>query len=250
VNATQIVSRESGSEERIDVRLEELENSLAGGLRFNNRLGVMNQQELQDQRALLYSTVELLLSKGVIHLDQLESRKQELMQSLLETKPISPKVYMVEAPDKYSIREAPVIDCSKRYSLCHGACCKLWFSLTVQDLDERIVKWNCAQPYGIAQGSDGRCVHQDRESLKCTVYEHRPHICRTYDCSSDKRIWEDFEKYIPNPMLGNPNWPRAATESRPALAGPALVSGVHNQPSVGSDSRSGCSADREAPDHI
>ena len=25
------------------------------------------------------------------------------------------------------------------------------------------------------------------------MYEHRPVICRTYDCSRDSRIWADFE---------------------------------------------------------
>ena len=173
--------------------------------------------------------MELLLSKGVIHLDQLEARKQELMNSLPETKPANPKLYLVEAPDKYSVRDTPVVDCEKRYPLCHGACCKLWFSLTVQDLDERIVKWNYAQPYGIAQGSDGRCVHQDRESWKCSVYEHRPHICRTYDCSGDKRIWQDFEKYIPSPALDGPEWPRAPIESQATLGGPEPVAEVENQ---------------------
>jgi hypothetical protein len=53
MNVAQMASPATNSAERIDVRLEELENSLAGGLRFNNRLGVMNQQELQDQRALV-----------------------------------------------------------------------------------------------------------------------------------------------------------------------------------------------------
>jgi hypothetical protein len=31
------------------------------------------------------------------------------------------------------------------------------------------------------------------------VYEHRPAICRTYDCRKDPRIWIDFEKRIPAP---------------------------------------------------
>ena len=28
----------------------------------------------------------------------------------------------------------------------------------------------------------------------------QPAAC-TYDCSGDKRIWENFEKYIPNPAI-------------------------------------------------
>jgi Fe-S-cluster containining protein len=193
---------------RIDVRLEALEASLAAGLRFSNDLGASTQRELRDQKALLYTVVELLMGKGVLHLNELEARRPELAKSLEQSQSARSKVYLVDAPDKYKVEDPPVIDCENRYALCRGSCCRLWFSLSVQDLDERLVKWNYTQPYAIAQGADGRCVHQDRTTYQCGVYQNRPHVCRTYDCRKDKRIWLDFDRRIPNPALDDPNWPR------------------------------------------
>jgi Fe-S-cluster containining protein len=203
---------------RIDVTLESLESSLAGGLRFSNYLGASLQRDLREQKAALYALVELLAGKGAIHLHEYEARKLALNTSMQEGQPADPKVYLVDTPDKYAVANTPVIDCEARYHLCHGVCCKLWFSLSAQDLDERHVRWNYAQPYAIAQDADGRCVHQDRASFHCTVYEHRPYICRTYDCSTDKRIWLDFENRIPHPSVSHPDWPRAPKEEEPAAA--------------------------------
>lgn len=206
---------------RIDVTLESLEASLDGGLRFTNYLGATLQRDLREQKAALYALVELLAGKGLIRLHELESRKAELNAAMQEGQPTDPKIYLVEAPDKYALTNLPVIDCDARYHLCHGACCKLWFSLSVQDLDERRVRWNYAQPYAIAQGEDGRCVHQDRSNFHCTVYEHRPHVCRSYDCRTDKRIWLDFEGRIPHPSVSHPDWPRIAEVA--AIPAPPLT---------------------------
>jgi hypothetical protein len=202
----------------IDVRLETLEASLAGGLRFSNSLGASNQRALLEQKALIYAVIELLVGKGTLHLHEVEARQQELLSALQQAGP-APKLYLVDAPDKYTAGDTSVIDCEKRYPLCHGACCKFWFSLSVQDLDERVVKWNYAQPYSIAQGGDGRCVHQDRGTFQCTIYDHRPHICRTYDCRQDKRIWLDFDNYVPNPALNQSEWPQVASEVSSAAGG-------------------------------
>jgi Fe-S-cluster containining protein len=184
-----------------ELSLDKLEQKLAAGLQFSNTLGLMNQESIKEDRALLHSLVELLLSQGTIHLYQIERRKKEIGQSLNESNGHAPKVHLVETPDKYEVEEQVVIDCENRYPLCKAACCKLWFALSVQDLNEGIVKWNYSRPYGIAQGPDGRCVHQNRSTCKCSVYENRPHVCRTYDCRQDKRIWTDFENRIINPAL-------------------------------------------------
>jgi Fe-S-cluster containining protein len=201
------------SAKSIDVRLEALEQSLAGGLRFSNNLGASVQQELREQRALLYAMAELLVGKGALHMHEVEARKQQLATAMDQSENTRPRLHLVETPDKYAVTDTPVIDCEARYPLCHGSCCKLWFSLSVQDLDEGRVKWNYAQPYSIAQGADGRCVHQERATFHCGVYENRPHVCRTYDCSKDKRIWTDFDARIPHPSLSDPNWPRVASEA-------------------------------------
>lgn len=102
--------------------------------------------------------------------------------------------------DKYTWAGLVEIDCGSRLHLCRAACCSMSFPLSLQDLEEGIVRWDPDRPYAIARQEDGRCIHLDG-SCGCTVYEHRPLPCRAYDCRSDKRIWLDFENRVPNPEL-------------------------------------------------
>jgi Fe-S-cluster containining protein len=142
--------------------------------------------------------VEVLVSKGLIHVHELEKRKKALMESFNQSDEQKPRVHLVDTPDKYTQDNEPIVDCANCYPICKGKCCTLWFALSVQDLDEGIVRWNYSYPYGIAQGQDGYCIHFDRSTYKCTVYENRPLVCRTYDCRGDKRIWLDFENKVLN----------------------------------------------------
>ncbi len=182
--------------------LDELEQKLAGGLQFANLLASMNQESIRGNAVLLNSLVELLISKGLLHLHELEERRKAIAESLSQNEEQMPRVHLIDASDKYAEDSELIVDCESRYPLCRGICCTLWFALSVQDLEERIVRWNYAYPYGIAQDQDGYCVHFERSSYQCTIYENRPLLCRTYDCRSDKRIWIDFESKIINPELG------------------------------------------------
>jgi Fe-S-cluster containining protein len=146
----------------------------------------------------------------VIRLHELEERKKEVSAYFQQREEQSPKIHLVETPDKYAATDSVQIDCEHRIHLCKASCCKLWFALSVQDLDERIVKWNYAQPYAIAQNREGYCVHLDHsQGCQCNVYQNRPLVCRTYDCRQDKRIWLDFDNRIPNPEIARDRWPQA-----------------------------------------
>lgn len=207
-------SKETASSDiSLNSSLETLEVSLAKGLRFADMLGFINQQELQESQLLIHSLLELLVSKGVIHLHELEDRKKSLSESLAQRNQQATQVQLVETSDKYAVEKSAVIDCENRIHLCKASCCKLWFALSVQDLDEGVVKWNYAQPYSIAQKPNGYCVHIDQtHGCNCAVYENRPLVCRTYDCREDKRIWLDFDNKISNPELEREDWPRAITK--------------------------------------
>jgi hypothetical protein len=103
--------------------------------------------------------------------------------------------------DKYA---EPGVDipCAELIHLCHARCCQFGFSLSTQDLDEGVIRWDYGQPYLIRQrASDGYCVHNDPTSHGCTVHPYRPRVCRVYDCREDLRIWIDFEKRIPAETL-------------------------------------------------
>jgi hypothetical protein len=99
--------------------------------------------------------------------------------------------------DKYTV-PSPDIPCAELIPLCHARCCQFGFSLSTQDLDEGVIRWDYGQPYLIRQRSgDGYCVHNDPSSHGCTVHQFRPRVCRIYDCREDLRIWIDYEKRIP-----------------------------------------------------
>ena len=102
--------------------------------------------------------------------------------------------------DKYEV--TPVdIPCGELIPLCGGRCCSYTFALSTTDLDEGVIRWDYGQPYLIRQrASDGFCVHNDPSSRACTAHQHRPRVCRTYDCRDDKRVWIDYEQRIPAPL--------------------------------------------------
>ena len=198
----EIPENDRDSSETSTSDLDKLEKELAGGLRFANLLGSFSQETAKENAILLHSLVEVLVSKGLIHIHELEKRKKTLTESLGQEDEQNPKVYLVDAPNKYA-QDCVNIDCASYHPICRARCCTLWFALSVQDLDEGIARWNYSHPYGIAQGPDGSCIHLDHTSRRCTIYEKRPLVCRAYDCRADKRIWLDFEKGLINPELGS-----------------------------------------------
>ena len=65
---------------------------------------------------------------------------------------------------------------------------------------EGVIRWEFGRPYLIAHGAVGYCVHQDRESYRCTVWEQRPVPCRGFDCEDNKKwqVWADYGEKIVN----------------------------------------------------
>jgi Fe-S-cluster containining protein len=167
------------------------------GLRFNHAVEHETRKRVAELSASLYAMVETLVARGSLPIDEYDKRRQatlEREQARLRSEP-GPTVSNV--PDKYALEQLPQIDCEARLPLCQARCCTLVFPLSIQDLDERVVRWDYGKPYQIARRPDGYCVHNRAGTCQCEVYEQRPGICRTYDCRNDKRIWIDFEKRIP-----------------------------------------------------
>ena len=40
------------------------------------------------------------------------------------------------------------------------------------------------------RGDDGWCVALDRETMRCTIYVHRPQVCRDYEMGGSECIDE------------------------------------------------------------
>jgi hypothetical protein len=188
----------------------EARNEISEGLRYVHFRADANTSKLLEVAAFLYAAIDLLKEKGLLDLEQLDERKKEAASNLVAK--FSERgmgvVYQKPEQDKYSFEGGAKIDCENRLSQCHAACCKLPFALSKQDVEEGIVRWDFSAPYVIARHPDGYCQHLDQEKKCCSVYGQRPVPCRGYDCSKDKRIWLDFENYVINPRINDPDWPR------------------------------------------
>ena len=176
-----------------------LRHDVDDGLRFTHVLGMQVKQDLFEANARLYALMEELVSQGFIDADSFEKRRDRIREREQQRQKGRVHVEVNETPNKYALTDLPDIDCPSLIPICKARCCKFYFALSFQDLDERVVEWDYAMPYLIRKRADHSCVHQDQASGGCTVYTHRPAACRVYDCRKDKRIWVDFDKRIPAP---------------------------------------------------
>jgi len=182
---------------------------LKTSLRFAHALAMQTRYMTIDNRARSMALVEELVARGHVDLVSLEERRKAAHEREAPRFEKQVHVRLADNVDKYRLTNLPNVDCGARRKVCESRCCKLNFPLSVQDLDERVVEWDYANPYQIRQGEDGHCVHWSAER-GCTVYEQRPAICRTYSCEHDTRIWADFERWTLAPNAPAPPAPPAA----------------------------------------
>jgi Fe-S-cluster containining protein len=160
---------------------------------------MMSINQLEGREGAIYARAlaELLVTKGVVGQEELETMMAQLRQEM-EGNP-TPKVMLARSEDKYDPENTVSIDCASRLHICKAKCCTLSFYLTDQDLDEGVVRWDYGRPYWIESQEDGYCVHCESGTWRCRIHPHRPLVCRAYDCRNDERIWLDFERMTPNP---------------------------------------------------
>jgi hypothetical protein len=99
--------------------------------------------------------------------------------------------------DKYAVANSEM-DCARLIPLCGARCCSFDVTLSAQDVREGRLPFALDQPYMLPKDEEGRCGCMDKDGA-CTVYDHRPGTCRTYDCRHDPRVWIDFDARIPQP---------------------------------------------------
>ncbi len=171
---------------------------LEEALRFLNHNAVEAQLARADAAATLQALVETLVARGVVAPAELERRRQRALDAQRRALEERPVVRLGQAVDKYALGPLPEIDCASLVHLCKARCCTLTVFCSAQDLDERVVQWDYAQPYRLRKrDEDGYCTHSEPETHRCTIYSQRPAVCRTYDCRQDRRIWRDFSRRLP-----------------------------------------------------
>jgi prolipoprotein diacylglyceryltransferase/Fe-S-cluster containining protein len=202
---------------------QQMRREVARGLRYAHFRANANTSQLIRLVSAVEAATGLLEERGLIDRGVLEQRTAEAAERVgcdFAASGLGVRVDPSTA-SKYDASATVGVDCENRLHLCHAACCKLHFALSREDLQEGTIRWDFGNPYLIAQGEDGWCVHLDRRTRACGAYAARPRMCRTYDCSKDPRIWLDFERRIVNPQILDAAWPQTAPSTLADDAAPA-----------------------------
>lgn len=174
--------------------LDEIER----GFRFGHIMMMVGQIQGNEAMAAVMALVDLLVAKGEITGEEFETYRKRAQEQMAKIS--QPKVRLASLADKYADPETAEIDCASRLHLCQARCCSFNFYLSVQDVEEGVARWDYGNPYWIKHEADGYCTHCDPATRACTIHAQRPHVCRLYDCRTDKRVWIDFEARIPAPL--------------------------------------------------
>ncbi len=173
-------------------------SDLESGLMFAHKQVADVRVDLLDFGAQILAVAEELVAKGVLDMRSIQERKKRLYE--IELKRLEERALITRSSsleDKYA-QDSPDVPCEELVELCKARCCNLSFFLSNEDLAEGVARWDYERPYHILRKSEGSCFHL--EDGHCSIYDKRPGVCRHYDCRTDERIWEDYEKRIPAPM--------------------------------------------------
>ena len=149
--------------------------------------------------ATLEAIVQLLIDKGLIARDEFMTARDAAAERIAghqQRSWVGPWLTVID--ETQEAKPAKLVDCETRHPTCQAACCTFYkVILTEGEVRGGALLWDLGAPYSLPRGPSGHCAYLDRESLKCTVWQDRPFVCRGYSCESDREIWADFEKVIP-----------------------------------------------------
>ena len=177
----------------------ELRRDIERGLQFSNILNSLNLDQSRETVALAQALTTLLIRAGIVEPEDLQQALEMTRRPLAARS--TPTVRLADKGDKYADGQTAGVDCAALIHLCQSRCCTFKLFLTKQDLDEGAARWDYGNPYWLARNEDSYCVHSDPRTRACTIHPKRPHVCRSYDCRDDERVWIDYENRVPAPMF-------------------------------------------------
>lgn len=200
-------------------RLTEVERQVERGSLFTHTALSSNAARVYETEAMVMGLIDTLVGKGVVAEKEVADAAASVRNSLHERGDATgPGLVMRVDSDEAKDAFTPV-NCAERMHVCHAICCKLHFALSAEEIEGGKVRWDLGQPYSIRQTAEGFCVHNDRATGNCGVYQDRPRICRTYSCAKDDRIWKDFDNMVLNQEWIDQNLVRVG----PRLRGTAMI---------------------------
>lgn len=179
------------SERRRNNVVQELNSQLERGSLFAHTALGENAMRLAQLQAVVHGLADLLIAKGSISSSDLAKSIQHADEELRQRgEQLGPGTLIRVDAIEDTPAEATV-DCASRLHICQAVCCRLNFALSVEEIEDGHARWDLGLPYHIRKQPNGCCVHQNGKG--CSIYDHRPGVCRRYSCARDRRIWTDFE---------------------------------------------------------
>jgi Fe-S-cluster containining protein len=179
--------------------LAQLERQIERGSLFTHTIVSQNADRIHEAESFLYGLMDVLLEKGLLTQDEISQAAEKVRQEMSDTgQTLGPGIALRIEGDGVKQDDFVPVNCSERLHLCKGVCCRLHFALTAEEVESGRIKWDLGEPYNIRHETTGYCHHLELNKNGCSIYEHRPGVCRKYSCANDERIWKDFEKMILN----------------------------------------------------
>src|SRR5438874_9636015 len=100
---------------------DEARHEVERGLRFAHVMLTVSQDQGNEAVAYVQALADLLMEKGVIQADELETPLDRARQEVEQV--MMPRVRLAETADKYAEGQSVAIDCASRIHLCHARCC-------------------------------------------------------------------------------------------------------------------------------
>lgn len=174
------------------LHVDGLRDAVRAGLqRVHADLAATQRWELE-QAAIVQSLLQILMSKGLVLAHELDPLYPQMYQALSAhraAEPVGPKT----SPAALDPTEPDDLDCASHHASCGAACCSSFnVFLTPEEAAAGRWAWDVSAPYRLLADAHGVCVYFDRERLGCSIWQDRPLSCRTFDCRSDGRVWDDY----------------------------------------------------------
>ena len=72
---------------------------------------------------------------------------------------------------------------------CRAACCRLDAMLfNDTEVPDKFIERNALGEWSMARLADGWCAALDRKTMRCTIYEKRPWICREFEMGDSECV--------------------------------------------------------------
>lgn len=171
----------------------EWQEQIERGSLFTHTALSRQSARLNEIESFLYGIIDILTKKGITPPEELQKAVEDVRKEMIEKGELSNPGIALRVDGEEEEAFIPV-NCDERLHICKAVCCQLEFALSAPEVESGKVKWDLGRPYHIRRGTNCYCAHLDQSNKKCTVYNHRPSVCKKYSCANDKRIWKDFEK--------------------------------------------------------